>query len=136
MSENKTEGFCFAMGGHPIESEASKPSPINPMSFMSEEQASVKDKEFEAFKKALRFGTPTLCDKLMAIYRNDGLDGLKKVEQLITNADYIMHVINSNDQWFIDFFPSYSTKEDVIKAIVSGEIDFDSIPEDVWKDPE
>ena len=111
-----------------------KTAPINPMSFTNEEEAKKKNEDYKNFEKALRFGCPKLCDKLVAIYKKNGLKGLHKIESMIENIDYIIDILNNDTQWQIDFYPAYPSKEAVIGAIITGKIDLNTNPTD-WEDP-
>lgn len=102
--------------------ETKKKEPINPMAVFSEEDVKQKNEDFKAFEKALRFGCPELCDKLVAIYKNDGLDGLNKLNKLFTNLHYINRIIEGSLE--VDF-EDCATKEEAIVALLTGKIDID-----------
>ena len=117
MYDNKTDA---KVTGGMLDSKSS--TPINPMTFMSEEQVSEKDKKFEKFKKALRFGCPDLCDRLMAIYEKEGLEGLNKLNKIFINLHYINRIIEGSLE--VDF-EGCNTKEEAIVALLTGEVDID-----------
>lgn len=60
--------------------ENGDPTPVDPMTFMTPEQAAEEDKKVKAFIKAFRFGTPEFFAKIKEVYEAEGIKGLKRLE--------------------------------------------------------
>lgn len=105
-----------------ISNEAEKKGPINPMTVFSEEEVKQRNEDFKAFEKALRFGCPDLCDRLVAIYKNNGLAGLNDLNKTLINLHYINRIIEGSLE--VDF-EGCNTKEEAIVALLTGKIDID-----------
>lgn len=77
---------------------------VDPMTFMTPEQAEENNKKAEAFIKAFRFGAPEFFSKIQEVYEVEGIKGLKRLEMSldtymgIRNA-VISEVICSNPQY-------------------------------------
>lgn len=120
-----------------ITNEAEKKNePIDPMTFMTEEEAKKKNADFAELEKALRFGVPALCDKLIAIYKKSGIDGLNKLDKILLNLYHINRILEGELE--VDF-EGCSTKEECIVALLTGDVDIDwkgiYNGTDGWEDP-
>lgn len=94
-------------------------TPIDPMTFMSNEEVATEKKSMEEFNKALHFGAITLSNRLRKIYKESGINGLNKVEQILNRVEYISHILDGSLE--VDY-PSYPTTESIIVAILKGDI--------------
>ena len=78
---------------------------VDPMTFMTPEQAAENDKKVEAFIKAFRFGTPEFFSKIKEVYEIEGIKGLKRLE---TSLDTYMGIRNMVISEVIDSNPQYT----------------------------
>lgn len=53
---------------------------IDPMTFMTEDEAVEENKKAYDFIKAFRFGTPEFFSKIKEVYELEGIKGLKRLE--------------------------------------------------------
>lgn len=109
--------------------------PIDPMTIFSEEEVKQKNEDYKNFEKALRFGCPELCNRLVAIYKKNGLEGLNDLNTLFKNLYHIARIIDGSME--VDF-DGCNTKEECIVALLTGKvtIDWDGIynGKDGWEE--
>lgn len=85
--ENKTENNAV------INEIENGPGPIDPMTFMTPEQADEENKKADAFIKAFRFGTPEFFAKIKEVFEVEGIKGLKRLEMSLDNYMGIRNMV-------------------------------------------
>ena len=73
--------------------EADNSASVDPMTFMTPEQAEDDNKKAEVFFKAFRFGTPGFFNKIKEVYEIEGIKGLERLEMSLDTYMTIRNMV-------------------------------------------
>lgn len=66
---------------------------VDPMTFMTPEQAEEEDKKANEFIKAFRFGTPEFFNKVKEVYEVEGINGINRLERSLDTYMAIRNMV-------------------------------------------